>query len=150
SADGRCVAFWSAAADLVPGDDNGRLDVFVRDREYSPLASLCDPGAGGVIACPCSNPPSGSDRGCDNSSGTGGAALSASGVAYLPSDSLVLATGGERATATSIVLQGTSSPPAGVVYGQGVRCVGGALKRLFTKSASGGSITAPDFGAGDP
>jgi hypothetical protein len=31
-----------------------------------------------------------------------------------------------------------------------VRCVGGTLKRLFTKSAVGGSITAPDFGAGDP
>jgi hypothetical protein len=24
------------------------------------------------------------------------------------------------------------------------------LKRLYTKTASGGSITAPDFGAGDP
>jgi hypothetical protein len=36
------------------------------------------------------------------------------------------------------------------VYGQGVRCVGGTLKRLFTKQASGGSITAPNFGAGDP
>jgi hypothetical protein len=31
-----------------------------------------------------------------------------------------------------------------------VRCVGGALKRLFTKTASGGSVTVPDFGSGDP
>ena len=31
-----------------------------------------------------------------------------------------------------------------------MRCVGGILKRLFTKSAVAGSITAPDFGAGDP
>jgi len=31
-----------------------------------------------------------------------------------------------------------------------VRCVGGALKRLFVMAAVGGSITAPDFGAGDP
>jgi hypothetical protein len=65
-------------------------------------------------------------------------------------DSLVFTTSGERSTATSIVLQGTNSPPAGIVYGQGVRCVGGSLKRLFTKPASGGSITAPNFGAGDP
>jgi hypothetical protein len=36
------------------------------------------------------------------------------------------------------------------VYGQGVRCVGGALERLFTKSAIGGRISAPDFSAGDP
>ena len=32
SADGRYVAFTSAAADLVPGDTNRALDVFVRDR----------------------------------------------------------------------------------------------------------------------
>ena len=32
SADGRLVAFSSAASNLVPGDTNGRGDVFVRDR----------------------------------------------------------------------------------------------------------------------
>ncbi len=31
SADGRFVAFWSAATNLVPGDANGKVDVFVRD-----------------------------------------------------------------------------------------------------------------------
>jgi Tol biopolymer transport system component len=31
NADGRYVAFSSLASDLVPGDDNGRRDVFVRD-----------------------------------------------------------------------------------------------------------------------
>ncbi len=32
SADGRCVAFSSAASNLVPGDTNARTDVFVHDR----------------------------------------------------------------------------------------------------------------------
>jgi len=32
SVDGRFVAFWSDATDLVPGDTNGVSDVFVRDR----------------------------------------------------------------------------------------------------------------------
>src|SRR5438309_1923695 len=32
SADGRYVAFTSAASNLVPGDTNGVSDVFVRDR----------------------------------------------------------------------------------------------------------------------
>jgi len=32
SADGRCVAFESDAPDLVPGDENGGMDIFVRDR----------------------------------------------------------------------------------------------------------------------
>jgi Tol biopolymer transport system component len=150
SAEGRYIAFHSAATNLVDGDTNGYSDVFIHDRVASGFTSLCDPGVGGVIGCPCSNPPSGTGRGCDNSAATGGASLSAAGIAYLSVDSLVFTTSGEKPTATSIVLQGTTSPPAGIVYGQGVRCVGGTLKRLFTKAAVAGSITAPDFGHGDP
>jgi Tol biopolymer transport system component len=33
SADGRFVAFWSFASNLVPGDTNGTSDVFVHDRQ---------------------------------------------------------------------------------------------------------------------
>jgi Tol biopolymer transport system component len=33
SADGRFVAFWSFASNLVPGDTNGTTDVFVHDRQ---------------------------------------------------------------------------------------------------------------------
>ena len=150
SDDGRRITFWSYATNLVTGDTNNQDDIFVRDRNATGFASLCDPGVDGVMACPCSNPAGGSGRGCNNSAATGGAALSASGTAYLSADSLVFTTIGEKPTATSILLQGTTSPPAGVVYGQGVRCVGGTFKRLFTKHAVAGSITAPDFGAGDP
>jgi len=148
--DGRFMAFGSAATNLVPGDTNGFGDIFVRDREYSLMTSLCDPGVGGVAACPCGNPASGANRGCDNSASTGGASLTAAGGAFLSSDSVVFTTTGEKPTATSVLLQGTSSLASGAIYGQGVRCVGGTLKRLFTKAASGGSITAPNFGAGDP
>ena len=35
SGDGRYVVFVSDASDLVPGDTNGQLDVFVRDRAAS-------------------------------------------------------------------------------------------------------------------
>ena len=151
SGDGRCVVFGSYASNLVPADTNGAVDTFVRDLIGGPsFTSLCDPGAGGVIACPCANPPSGPGRGCDNSAGTGGAVLSAAGGTYLSSDSLVFTTSGEKPTATSVLLQGTSAVVNGSVYGQGVRCVGGTLKRLFAKAASGGSITAPNFVAGDP
>jgi len=115
----------------------------------SRFTSLCDPGSDGVHACPCANAPAGGGRGCDNSAATGGAALSASGAAYLAADSLMFTTSGEKPTATSVLLQGTTPVASGAVYGQGVRCLGGALKRLFTKSASGGSITAPSFAAGD-
>ncbi|MFN0006742.1 MAG: TolB family protein [Planctomycetota bacterium] len=150
SADARYVAFTSSANNLVPGDTNGKLDVFLHDRDARGFTSLCGPGVDGVLACPCSNPPSGSGRGCNNSAATGGAFLTASGIAYLSMDSLVFTTFGEKPTALSIVLQGNALASSGLVYGQGVRCVGGTLKRLFTKTASAGSISAPDFGAGDP
>lgn len=150
SGDGRWVAFMSDASTLVPGDTNLVEDVFVHDRDYAVLISLCDPGDGGVITCPCANPPGGPDRGCDNSSATGGASLSAGGVAYLSMDSLEFTSNGERPTAFSLLLQGTATISSGLAYGQGVRCVGGSLKRLFTGNASGGSVTMPNFGAGEP
>jgi Tol biopolymer transport system component len=150
SDDGRYVVFKSYNRDLVPGDSNAEGDVFFHDRDSAGFTSVCDPGTAGVIPCPCLNAPAAPGRGCDNSSATGGAFLWASGIAYLSMDSLVFTTNGEPPTAFSIVMQGNALLANGVVYGQGVRCVGGATKRLFTKTAVAGSITAPDFGAGDP
>jgi hypothetical protein len=114
------------------------------------FSSSCDPGAAGVIPCPCSNAPSGPGRGCDNSTGTGGAFLYATGIAHLSMDSLVFTTSGGNPRGLSVVMQGSASAPAGSVFGRGVSCLGGALlRRLFAKEASAGAITAPDFGAGD-
>jgi len=148
--DGRYVVFRSGATNIVPGDTNGDTDVFIHDRLATGFTSLCDPGVGGVAACPCSNPPAGSGQGCDNSSATGGAILSASGIAYFSIDSLVFTTSGELPTALSILMQGNALLVSGVVYGQGIRCSGGMIKRLFVKAAVAGDITAPDFAAGDP
>ena len=146
---GRFVALSSFASNLVGSDSNLVSDVFVRDRHATGFANVCAPGIGGVIACPCSNPPGGPGRGCDNSAGTGGAVLAAAGVAYLSTDSLVFTTSGERPTALSIVSQWIGTSASGLVFGMGVRCTSGTLKRLYTKSAVAGSITAPDFGAGE-
>jgi hypothetical protein len=55
-----------------------------------PLATYCDPGFDGVIACPCGNPASGFARGCDNSSATGGAQIVGTGSASLMNDTVVL------------------------------------------------------------
>lgn len=149
SANGRHVAFDSRAS-FVASDANNWHDIYVRDRSYAPLASVCSPGIDGAIACPCSNPPSGPGRGCNNGAGTGGALLSASGVAHLSMDSLVLTSSGEGATALSLLLQGDALSTAGTVFGHGVRCVDGTLRRLYTKAASGGSVSVPEFAAGDP
>jgi len=150
SPDGRYVVFASDATDIVPGDTNGHTDIFLRDRFFTFFTSACDPGLANVIDCPCANPPSSPGRGCDNSSATGGAVLSATGLCHLSGDSVVFETHDERANATSILLQGTTFAPTGAIFGQGVRCAAGLLKRLYVKTAVNGAVIAPDSSAGDP
>jgi hypothetical protein len=149
SAEGRFVVFFSHATNLVYGDTNGLTDVFIRDVDATGFTSMCEPGIDGVVVCPCSNPPGGPDMGCDNSSSTGGATLSASGIAYLSGDELVFTTSGQRPTAPSIPTQWTGKNSTGAVDGMGVRCTSGPFRRLYVKRAIGGSILAPDFNAGD-
>jgi len=136
SADGRTIVGHAT-------DPGGVLQAWIVHLGDGPMSSLCHPGEGGVRPCPCGNPPGTSGKGCENSSHTGGARLTASGSASLAADTLVFATSGEKPTALTVLLQGPSSLVAGAIFGQGVRCVSGSLKRLYTKAASGGSIVAP-------
>jgi hypothetical protein len=93
-----------------------------------------------ATACPCGN--NGLvGRGCENSASTGGAVLGASGL--VGTDSVVFTSSGELPTALTIFLQGNNSSAAGVVFGDGVRCTAGSLKRLYTKNAVSGVATAP-------
>ncbi len=135
---GRFMAVW----DVANGSTNhGDIEGGLLDAEE--FTTFCSPGVDGVAACPCSNPPSSVGEGCNNSAGTGGARLAKSGTASLANDTLVFTTTGERATAFTVLFQGTAALQNGAINGQGVRCVGGTLKRLYKKNASGGSITAP-------
>lgn len=143
------VRFFESSVTTGHLPDDGLLGSL--DPAQSPMVPICEPGAAGVAACPCANPAAGYNRGCDNSSGTTGAALTATGTASLGADSLLFGTAGERANALSIVLQGNSLVAAGTPYGQGVRCVGGQLRRLYNRFASAsGTLSVPDAGAGDP
>ena len=135
-----CI-WWSDGGAPSYGDMRGAVYL------TGDFSKLCSPGSYGVTSCPCGNPPASFGRGCNNSSATGGASLVASGNASIAADTVVFTTTGEKPTATSIVMQG-QSVGAGVPFGQGIRCVSGTLKRLYSKTASGGSITAPM--AGDP
>jgi hypothetical protein len=151
SDDGRFVDFVSNSTNLVLEDANYAADIFLRDMAAAGFTSLCDPGSAGVADCPCSNPPSGPGRGCDNSSATGGAVLLASGIGYLAMDSLLFTTSGEKPNPLSILMQGNAAFPGGTTFGQGLRCLGGTIiRRLFIRFASGGSVTFPDHAAGDP
>jgi hypothetical protein len=111
---------------------------------FTPVPSLFGPfcfGDGTSVPCPCQNNGT-AGHGCNNSVATGGAKLTASGTASLSSDTMVLTTTGELPSALSIVLQG-SMAIAPTDFGDGLRCVGGILKRLYIKHAVAGSITAP-------
>ncbi len=109
-----------------------------------PGVSVCHPGVGGVSGCPCSNPPSVPDRGCNNGSGSGGALLSATGIARLTYDTLVFTAIALNPSSVSLVFQGDALSASGVVFGHGVRCATGSLKRLYLKHAVAGSIQAPE------
>jgi Tol biopolymer transport system component len=47
SGDGRYVGFGSAADNLVAGDTNGYLDVFVHDRQTARTVRMSEPNGGG-------------------------------------------------------------------------------------------------------
>ena len=108
--------------------------------------SFCAGDGSLATACPCDN--FGDDgRGCRHSvSSSTGALLAAAGAAQ--PDSVKLTVSGVRAGVLCLFLQGNVPIASGVVFGDGVRCVGGALKRLGSKSASTGGIAFYP-GAGD-
>jgi hypothetical protein len=141
SSDGRFVALASNASNLVPVDQNGFVDVFVRDRGAASAFTHFCLGDGSGAFCPCGNS-GGAGRGCQNSTGTGGALLTVSGFASLPVDTVQFISAGELPSAFSIVLQGDSITTP-VNFGDGIRCTGGNLKRLYKRSASGGVLIVP-------
>jgi hypothetical protein len=144
TADGSTATFLSSSALVVPNDTNGVTDAFVRSCTIAPTAFCFGDGTG--AACPCGN--SGSPgHGCENSATTGGAVLSATGQSSVSADTLVLVSSAELPTALSIPSQGTAiiNP---VFFGDGLRCTGGALKRLYKVNAVGGVVSVPQ--PGDP
>jgi hypothetical protein len=103
------------------------------------------PGDGSAGACPCGNSGA-SGHGCANSQVAAGALSSATGTTF--PDTVVLTSSGELPVALSIFLQGSARLSPSVFFGDGLRCAGGTLKRIGTKSASGGVAVYP--GVGDP
>jgi hypothetical protein len=57
----------------------------------------------------------------------------------------VLTSSGELPLVLTVFIQGTSTVGP-FLYGDGLRCTGGALKRLYSKNASGGVASAPEGG----
>jgi len=97
-------------------------------------------GDGTGATCPCQNFGA-PGHGCENSATTGGAVLAATG--HNSPDNVVLVATGEKPTATTIFLSGNAMAGP-FVFGDGLRCVGGTLKRLASKAATGGAVAYPE------
>jgi len=125
--------------DLGPYESNG----------VYPVLFCFGDGLGTTTPCPCGN--SGAAcHGCANSVNGSGATLASSGASrpdpLTGLESLQLHAAGMPATATAVYLQGTLDTGAGTLFGDGVRCTGGTLRRLIVKASSGGASQFPAAG----
>jgi glucose/arabinose dehydrogenase len=111
--------------------------------EPTPATASCFGDGSLPTACPCANTGA-AGRGCQNSASTGGARLEGAGDPA--SDQVVLVSSGELASVLTIFLQGNLSSPGGILFGDGLRCASGALKRLYAHNAVGGVAHAPQLG----
>jgi hypothetical protein len=119
------------AAARVPGPTNGSTPICFGD------------GTG--TACPCGNTGS-SGAGCANSLGSSGA-LAAIGTASIGADSLQLG-GSGMPNASALYFQGSAAVNGGLgsTFGDGLRCAGGSVIRLGTKTNVQGSSAYPQVG----
>jgi hypothetical protein len=101
-------------------------------------------GDGSGAACPCGNNSApGSGEGCLSSLGVGGK-VAGSGNASVANDTLAL-TGSNMPSSTCLYFQGTTQlgAGAGVAFGDGLRCAGGTIIRLGTKTNVAGTSQYP-------
>ncbi len=119
----------------------------------APGSSYCygDPGSG--IPCPCGNDNDGSvfGSGCANGLFAQGARLYASGVPSVSDDSLVLVTTQVEPNQIGLYFQGANAVNGGdgIIFGDGLRCVGGGLIRIQTRmsDAIGSAATTLSIGS---
>ncbi|MBK7878306.1 MAG: choice-of-anchor L domain-containing protein [Planctomycetes bacterium] len=106
--------------------------------------NFCEGGSGGV-PCPCNNNAD-DGHGCKNSLFDTGALLTATGMASVAADSVLL-TAEHMTGGTCVFFQGTAAIPP-VIVDDGIGCVGGTVVRLGTKAIASNASAFP--AAGDP
>jgi len=109
--------------------------------------TFCQAGINGAQLCPCTNPPSGLGRGCNNKDNTGGAILTSTGTPSLPISSLVLTDSNQNSSGSQGgILLSSKVTNSGVNFGHGFRCIG-SFKRLYNHVGaafgSGGVVVFP-------
>ncbi len=107
-----------------------------------PATAFCF-GDGTGLACPCGNTGS-AGNGCANSLNANGGNLTSSGSASIGADTLALiGSGMPNSSALYFQGSGTLGGGNGVAFGDGLRCAGGSVIRLGTKSNTAGGSQYP-------
>jgi hypothetical protein len=115
------------------------VQAFVPDPSGAPISSFCFGDLSGT-PCPCGNDAApGAGTGCLSSLGIG-ALLAGSGNPSITNDNFVLS-GSGMPNSSALYFQGTTQVSS--VFGDGLRCAGGAVIRLGTKINAGGASQYP-------
>ncbi|MBI5364344.1 MAG: hypothetical protein HZA53_14285 [Planctomycetes bacterium] len=141
SSDGRSIAFRTGASTLFGGDSNGAYDVFVHDRFAVGPEAFCF-GDGVLSPCPCGNSGA-TGHGCASSLVAAGALLATSGSTA--PDTLQLLGSSRPNTASVVYLQSTDVAASPYVFGDGLRCVDGNIRRLRATVCTAGACSVPLF-----
>ena len=113
----------------------------------APIGSFCSGDGQDVhvsTACPCSNFGS-AGHGCAWSNNPSGARLTASGERN-PDTLLLTADGLSAAASGTVFWKANQLEPQGIEWGDGLRCIGGSLIRLGTKTNAAGVARYPEAG----
>lgn len=147
--------------DITDCNDNGIEDSIDIAEGTSPdlnddgVPDECQPGSepfcegdgpeNGGVECPCGNEvPAGTTEGCLNRDGVG-AALTSTGIPSVSNDTLVLNVAGLPNGVPGFFFQGASNGPV-VVFGNGIRCIGGPFIRLAKIAGQPGGNQYPPVG----
>ncbi len=111
----------------------------------TPATGFCF-GDGSGTACPCGNAGL-AGNGCANSVNANGANVTGSGLASVAADTFLLS-GSGMPNSSALYFQGLNQANGGMgtVFGDGLRCAGGTITRLGTKTNVAGASQYPDAG----
>ena len=136
---------WSLARDgdaAVVGATTAAIGGAGYVLRWTPLYTTYCFGDSSGTACPCGNTGA-SDAGCASSAGPG-ASVAAAGSASRAADDLAIAGAGLAPSQPVLLFAGPNSINGGlgIVFGDGLRCVGGSVQRLGVHTATpGGSAS---------
>jgi hypothetical protein len=115
-----------------------------------PGQGFCFGDLGYGTSCPCTNDNDGTlpGAGCANGVHASGAYLTATGSASVTGDTLVLRTTHGEPNNSGLYFQGTTNLAGGLLWGDGLRCTGGGVRRLQVRFADtdGSSLTTIPIG----